>query len=450
MRRALGFLVLVGLVMVATEWFAARPGAVSIVWQGWRIDTSFGILLLAVMAIALIAALAYRVWRSMVRAPRELGRWRRERRRRQGYVALTSGLVAVAAGDAREARRHARRADELLDEPPLTMLLAAQAAQLTGDEAEARRHFTQMLARPETEFLALRGLITQALKSGDRDEALRLARRARLLRPRTAWVESTLLELETASGNWDAARSTLGSAQRAGALPPAAAQHHAAAVALEAARTAAADGRPRDALAAAQRAWKAAPDHPAVAPALARRYLALGRRRAARRVVERAWTRTPHPELASLWEEIEPAEGPVARVKRAERLARLAPRHRESHLALARAALDAKLWGEARRHLTAAIAADGDVASSAASRLMARLEEQDGADPAASKAWLERAADAPPDPAWTCGACGATSAEWHATCPNCGAFDRIDWRLPPTGRAAGAVAVPVPAPPPAS
>ena len=45
--------------------------------------------------------------------------------------------------------------------------LAAQAAQLNGDELAARKYFTAMLDRPETRFLGLRGLLTQALKTGD-------------------------------------------------------------------------------------------------------------------------------------------------------------------------------------------------------------------------------------------------------------------------------------------
>ena len=42
------------------------------------------------------------------------------------------------------------------------MLLSAQAAQLTGDDAAARRYFSGMLEQPETAFLALRGLLLQA------------------------------------------------------------------------------------------------------------------------------------------------------------------------------------------------------------------------------------------------------------------------------------------------
>ena len=163
MLRATGVFLLLAATMLGVAWFAERPGAVSIVWQGWRLDTSLGVLVAAVILAALAVAWLYRLWRSLVRAPRDFGRWRRERRRRRGYVALTQGLVAVAGGDPREALKHARRADVLLNEPPLTMLLSAQAAQLAGDESAAERQFNDMLTRPETEFLGLRGLLMQEI-----------------------------------------------------------------------------------------------------------------------------------------------------------------------------------------------------------------------------------------------------------------------------------------------
>jgi HemY protein len=447
-RRILGFLVVAAALMLAVAWFADRPGEVSVVWQGWRIDTSFGVLVFGAALVALCAIALARIWQALVSGPRRFLRWRRDRRRRQGYAALTSGLVAVAAGDPREARRHARRADVLLDEPPLTMLLAAQTAQLLGDEDEAKRHFRRMLDNPETAFLGLRGLITQALKSGDTIEALMLARRARDLRPRTAWVQTTLLDLETRIGDWPAAQETLRQATKHAALPPAQASRHAAAIALERARRAVLENRPEEALAQAELAWKSDPDHAAVAPFLAERYLADGRARAALRIVEQAWARSPQPELADLHARARGCGDALSRVKAAERLAALAPAHPESHLVLARAAQAARLWGEARRHLAAAIAAGGGAATAGIARRMAEIEEVEKGDQAAARGWLERAAQAPEDAGWICGACGTAHARWQAICGQCGAFDRISWTARARVAALPAATATASAPPP--
>lgn len=430
MIRAFFLLLLLAAFMLAVAWFADRPGNVAIVWQGWRIDTSVPILIAAVALIAAAAAFLYRFWRALVGAPRAFGRWRRERRRRKGYVALTQGMVAVAAGDPDEARRQARRADVLLNEPPLTMLLSAQAAQLNGDETAASRYFTQMLERSETEFLGLRGLLIQAMRAGDHERAMTLARRARALRPKTPWVLTTLFELETRSGNWRDAADTLAYAERAKALPAPQARRHEAAVLIELSRSAATAGRSRDALRHAEHAHRADPDHIAAAIWLAERYADAGKTRAAEKIVEQQWARAPHPDLLAAYRRARPVAEPLQWVKQVERLARLAPLHRESMIALGVANLDAKLWGEARRHLTAAIEASGGEPSAGLCRLMARLEEEENVDAAAVHRWLTRAADAPPDPAWVCGACGAAHARWQANCPRCGSFDKLEWRAP--------------------
>lgn len=66
-----------------------------------------------------------------------------------------------------------------------------------------------MLDDKETEFLGLRGLIVQALRQGDKPAALRHARRAVALRPGAEWVNTTLFDLQTEQGDWEAARKTI-------------------------------------------------------------------------------------------------------------------------------------------------------------------------------------------------------------------------------------------------
>jgi HemY protein len=62
---------------------------------------------------------------------------------------------------------------------------------------------------------------------------------------------------------------------------------------------------------------------------------------------------------------------------------------------------------------------------------MARVEEAEKGDGAAARRWLARAAEAPGEDGWTCGACGARHARWQANCGHCGAFDRIAWSAGP-------------------
>ncbi|HZS81654.1 MAG TPA: heme biosynthesis HemY N-terminal domain-containing protein [Stellaceae bacterium] len=433
--RLLFTLLLMAAAVAAAVLIANQPGHVAIFWQDRRIDAPVAVLIAAVIAAALILAALIWLLRRILGGPGAFLRRRRERRRREGYRALTQGMVAVAAGDAEEARRQARKADALLAEPPLTLLLSAQAAQLNGDEDAAKKYFAAMLERGETEFLGLRGLLTQALKRGDEATALRLAERAQALRPRTPWVLTSLFELRTRRGDWRAAEASLAEAGKAKLLPEATLRRHRAALLHEESKAAEAAGDSAAALSLARKAQDLAPDF---APAAARHALLLhraGRDRQAAKALEAAWRRAPHPLLAEACRTLAEAEPALARFKRIATLAAAAPEHVESRIALAEAALEAQLWGEARRHLEAAGAGAGpgtEVAPPAARicRLMARLEEAEHGDGAAARAWLARIGEAPPDPLYVCAACAAESRQWQPLCPRCRAFDSFEWQSP--------------------
>ncbi|KAA0573977.1 tetratricopeptide repeat protein [Azospirillum sp. B21] len=433
MIRALWFLLKVAVVIAAAIWLADRPGTVSVHWLGYSVEAPFWVALLVTLAALGIAALGYRLIRGLIRTPQRIRRHSRVRRRERGYRALTQGMVAIAAGDAPTARKMARKADGLLNEPPLTMLLSAQAAQLQGDERAAKQYFEAMLERPETAFLGMRGLLTQAIKSGDRVEALNLARKARGLQPNTPWLLGTLYDLEAQAGDWAAAEGTLQQAIQAGAIPTEEGRRHRAVLLLERSFEAERRGRADSALSHAQAAHDMMPGFVPAAVRLARLQIAADRPKPAAKVVERAWRQSPHPELAEIYRGLVSSYDPLARVRLFQKLVRQAPDSAESHLAVAQAAIEAQLWGEARQHLNRAM----EIGPSRRTyRLMAELDRSERHDEDAAKDWLARAADAPEDPVWTCNSCGAVSHNWGGLCGHCGAFDSLTWKAP-------TVAVPV-------
>ena len=148
MKRTLIYFLKLAIVLTIVIWIANRPGLVSVDWIGYRLETTVGVLFLAAVALAISAAFLYRLWRSLVNAPALFGQARQDNRKKRGYKALTHGMVAVAAGEAQTALAMARKAENLLsDEPPLTMLLSAQAAQLQGNEEAADKLFQSYVGR---------------------------------------------------------------------------------------------------------------------------------------------------------------------------------------------------------------------------------------------------------------------------------------------------------------
>jgi HemY protein len=427
MRRALLFLVKLVILVGIAVWVAERPGTVTLRWLDWELHSTVGVLIVGVIAAAALAALIYRLWRVTIRSPRDYLRRRAARRRERGYRALTQGMVAVAAGDAEEAKRQARRAAAMLNEPPLTLLLAAQAAQLDGDEEAARDYFTRMIERDETAFLGLRGLLMQAIRGGDDAAALELAERAYKERPQTPWVVRTLLDLQIRREQWDKALATLAQAQKISLIAPDQARRQRAAVLVEQSRAAERAGDAAEALRLAREAHRLEAGFVPAAAQLAGLLIIGGKAREATRVIETAWAEMPHPALAQAYAALKGEEAPLDRARRFERLGEINRTTRDARLVLAEVAMAARLWGEARRHLEVAVEL-GPTAR--AFRMLAELEEEERGDAEAAARWLRKAAEAAPDPAWVCERCGGAQPGWSARCSACGAFATLVWRQP--------------------
>lgn len=433
MPRAL--LIFLGLAAlgVAGAWLADRPGLVSLQWGGRQIETSIAVAATALLALLMAVAAIYRFWRWLLSSPMALSSLRAEGRRRKGYQSLSSGLVAVAAGDLAEAKKLARRTAQLLDEPSLTLLLSAQAAQLDGDESAARGYFQAMRERPETEFLGLRGLLVQARRAGDRAEALTLARRAFTLRPDTPWVGQELFSLEAAAGDWPAAEKTLAHTIKRKLLGPVEAARRQAVVLFAQARAAADRGEDKRALDLARKAHAQLPDFAPATALAGRLFGAAGDLRKARKLLREGWQTAAHPEILAAWLDIHPTDDAEARLEAVQKLIAGHAAEPDSRMALAQAALDAEDYDLAREQLQALEALG---LSARVARLFADLEEAELGDGAAARQWLRQAATLPTDATWVCQSCARQNADWAPHCPDCGSFDAFVWRQPP---GAGAV-----------
>lgn len=425
MGRLLKLLILVALPVVAAVWLADRPGEVTIRWQGWRLDTSLAVLVMLLLAVLAVVHGLGTAIRAVLRSPGRFLAARKSRRLKEGYRALSDGLTAVAAGDSRRAHRLARRADKLLPDRSLTGFLGAQAAEMAGDPTTAEKHLAEMVERPESAFLGLKGLLALALKRGDQAQALDFARRAWALQPGAEGLATILFDLQARAGQWAEAELTLAEVKRKGSMGGADLLHRRALVLDQRAAAAEAAGDTRGALTLALDAHRADPVFVPAAVRAARLLHRLGKERRAAAVIEHAWRAAPHPALVEAWIALAPAETALMRVKRMERLVRANPDSFDGHLGLAEAALSARLWGQARTHLSIATEA---TPSARAYSLLARLEREERDDDAAAAAWTAKAAAAPAASSWRCTACGRQAETWQAVCAGCGAVDGLEWR----------------------
>ncbi|MEM1102598.1 MAG: heme biosynthesis HemY N-terminal domain-containing protein [Pseudomonadota bacterium] len=395
MYRAFFFLVLLSLVSSGAYWLSSQTGAVVVEGDGWRMSTSLSAMLAVLALGAALLVLATRLFTRLAGLPARMAARRRASRRRAGMTALARGLTAVAAGEGAEAQRLTRKARALLDEPVLTRLLAAQAAQLNGDDAEAERNFSEMMTSPDTQFLGLRGLFLQAQRIGDDQAARRYASRAFQLRPTAPWTFEAVFDAELRAGAWGAARAALDLAERSGAIQAPSARRYRAALLTADAEAAEAAG---DEAAAAEEAASAAKLAPGFAPAAliaARRLSANGHDRRASRILETAFAEAPSAAIAAAYAGLKPGEKAQERAKRMRRLAAKAPQSDEARMVLSAQHAALEEWVEAEAVLAPLLA---ERPSARALRLRGDIARARYGARAAAAPWLAAAIDAPRSP----------------------------------------------------
>jgi HemY protein len=411
MRRVLSVLA-ASIVVLGVAWLlAGLPGRVTAEFGSTTIEmttpvAAFGLLLLFVMLYAM-----FRLLGATFRLPRIATRWRTERDRRRGDVAVSRALLALAAGDKTDARREAGRARRLLGDNPQTLLLVAEAGRLAGRDDEAEDAFRRLADRTDAAFLGYRGLLRQALTRQDWTEAAALARQAETAYPGAEWLRLQRARLAIRTGNWAEALDLADQDAARAALAAAAAD---------------AEQDPVRATKLARQAWKADASLAPAALAYATRLRAGGREARAQAVIRHSWALAPHPDLAAF--ALAPVTDRLARARAAQRLAEANPEHAESRLLLARTALDAGLTGEARHQ--AGLARDSGMNQRRLWLLLAEIEEADhGASDGGlgQRDALRRAATADADPEWRCAECHTPHAAWYPACTSCGATGSLRW-----------------------
>lgn len=428
MRRVLGFLLLAIVLLAVAFALGAIPGHISATVASYTFATSLPVALLALLILVGLLYLVARLLGLILGVPGRFGRGRHQRQLKLGDIAITRAFVALAAGDAKSARRESARARRLSPDAPMALLVAAEAARMGGETEESLAAYRLLAERADTAFLGLRGLLRQALDAGDLVLAADIARRAELAHPGSAWLRAERARLALQTGAW------------AEALALAGPEAPRAVIAIAAAE---ATADPMGALRLAREAFTADPAFAPAALAYASRLRRAGQERKAAQTVERAWTLAPHPDLGSFY--LADVSDTLAAVKRAETLAACNSTHGESALLLARACLAANLTGEARRQ--AELAVERGLDQRRLWLLLADIAEAEvvAGDTEKTKLLheaLRRSQSAGGDPRWRCATCGTEPASWQPVCPSCRSVGQMRWTTERAPARAGLAARP--------
>jgi HemY protein len=375
LRVAFLLIVFVFAILLSWQITSNDAGTVHFSWMGWEADTSAWFAIAMLIGVVAVALPLLRLLMFLMDAPGRIGKASQRAKVRRGQEALALGLIAAEAGEFEDARRHADKAEDLIDEPRLALLLQARAAEVSGDTAGAERAYAGMLQNEDTEVLGRKGLMAAALKRGDRNAARAHAEAALKASKTAVWPFQYAFDLAVQAGDWETSIETLDIGDKRKQIEDKVAKRRRAVLMSAQAQKLERERRPDKAVEMAQEDK--------------------GERAAA--ILEEAWENGPHPALAHAYRDIVPGESREARAVRMRGLADRRRDSRESKIVLAELAMERGDWEGAQAALEEAYRENP---SSRICILFAQVARGRG-DENAARTWLGQAAAAPREPDWS-------------------------------------------------
>ncbi|MCA0199302.1 MAG: hypothetical protein LCH56_00495 [Proteobacteria bacterium] len=399
MLRLIFYIAGLALLVSASVWLADEPGTVVLEWRGWRVDTSASALVALFIAAVLLVAFLLRALAIVSGVISAVSAARQQRRLNRGLASLADGFAAVQSGQTSAARRFAKEAASLLQSNPAVLMLRKEAAELVGDMKEMKEAATALLERPQTELAGLRSLAVKAASEGDTVGALNLAKRAMARKDPPAWAIEMALDLTIASSQWHEALAFAETKIARDNFSNEDLQRIKTRLLLQQAQMEMKSGDSQSAASLARQAIDLGGAPVAATATYARAMAAQGKGRKAAHLVEKMWETYPHADLAAAYRVLIPGETALDYARRVDNLTRIDPDHPETRLAVARASLDAELWGQARNRLVPLTAenVEPDVRARAAC-LMADVETREHGDSEKAAEWLQMALEARREP----------------------------------------------------
>jgi HemY protein len=184
-------------------------------------------------------------------------------------------------------------------------------------------------------------------------------------------------------------------------------------------------GKKSDALNLLKSSLKNDPSYAPAALAAIKTSIEQGDVSAAEKTIKAIWKLAPNDELADIALDLKPQESSNETYRRLKALCDSAPQFPESQHLLAKAAISANHWPEARTALDKLLGTEK--ASKQTYLLLAQLEAKQKNDAEAESKHTKTAEKKPQGHKWLCKNCGSSPQHYYPICSECGEFDCILW-----------------------
>jgi len=330
-------------------WIIQIPGEVLIEWQGYRIHTSVGVSIGAVVLLSIIFSCLYMIGQFFLKLKDRVIKANTLRKYKKGYRTLLEGILYFYGQDIEKIFEKSHKLQGLFPSPVLGLYMEAHENLRQNNTEAARKLFLKIKKEKEGLFLGLYGLTKLALKEKNYIQVKALTEELYKLYPTLPWVLYTLFDVYLKEEEFEKAGLILDQ------IKPSSQEERKRKNSLKALlwyrRSQAPDLSRDEKMELLSYSNEFSPGFVPTACLYATYLNEDGKRSKSLKTIERAWQISQNFMLGHTYLSLSPVQDKLEPYRMALHLLDLTPDSSVAQLLVVEAALKGQLWGEARAHL---------------------------------------------------------------------------------------------------
>lgn len=416
---------IIGIVIaLCAYWITSNPGQVLINWQGWEIRFSVGALIILIILYTFTFLMVLKLLRWLNIANFLSNPKRLAIKRAKAENLLDQAWGSYALGDFELALKQGQKAKSANGENNSVLRLLAKVTQKL--EKEENPYLEKLKLSSGNNIWVHKQDLNKQLQDKNWHAAKEIVSLMLEEHPKNPYLLKEAIMLNARLSDWENAKNSISSMEKNRSFFAKSDLNHIKAVidyALALEEKAA--GKKTDALSLLKKSLKNDPSFAPAALAAIKTLMEQDDFKTAEKILKAIWKIAPNDELSDSALDLNPQESSTETYRRLKVLCDSAPHFAESQHLLAKAAIAAKHWPEARKALDTLIGSDK--ASKETYMLLAKLEAKQKNDYDAETKFQKVAEQKPHGNKWLCHACGSNPQHYFPVCDECGEFDSVKW-----------------------
>lgn len=351
MKKTVLFIIELALIIALVGVMIEHQLPVSISIDDYVLKTNSSILCLFVFVFVGMFSIVYKIIEGVYFAPSRIKKNLSYSNQKKGLESIINGLLFLSIGNTKPALREAKKAQKKLPKHAMSNFLSAKSYLSDGNFEKAKKEYRKIVSNEDYMSIGFNGLIEIA-NIEDRDEDVyTLSKQAVLLDSKNSYALLNLIDCQIENNELVEARANIKIAGKIKIIDKMQTKARLAEIAYVDTVRLQEEGDIKAAIKEIEKYADLDVDYLDLYVDL---LLVNNQSRKAKNIVKKEWKKNPFHQTASIWIEL----GPEDVLKKVNHAKELLQDWNNSHIAfelIAKACIDAEIWGEARDYLSKAI-----------------------------------------------------------------------------------------------